>query len=113
MPNSQSDHRVRVAIAILNKNGEKIFLHQTNLPRHTRVPYCVFQITKTSVAKNFVNGKLTFDCEIENLIPTDPKLSGKLSTAANIPKKPFSNSNQLAFAGMEKIFETEICRHHH
>ncbi len=106
MPNSQSDHRVRVAIAILNKNGEKNYLHMTNLPRRTRMPYCVFQITKTSFAKNFVNGKLTFHCEIENLIPTDSMNSGQMSTAVNIPKTQFSNNNQLAFAGMEKIFES-------
>jgi speckle-type POZ protein len=95
-----------VTIAISNRNDEKIFPQRTFIPRGKRAPHCVYEITKTDFDKNFFNGTLVLACKIEQLITTDLSGGGKLPTAANSPEKPFSNSNQLAFAGMENIFET-------
>jgi speckle-type POZ protein len=97
---------VRVKISISNKNREKIFPQQHYLPKQTSLPYCVFQIEKTSLVESncFVNGQLIIYCEIENLIPTRFVLSGKSSTEANFHKKPFNNSDQLV-AQLEELYE--------
>jgi speckle-type POZ protein len=97
---------VRVTIAILNQNREKIFPQQLRLPENTCLPHCIFQIEKTNLVESqcYVDGKITFDCEIEYLIPKDPALLGKSSTVADIHEKPFSNNDQL-IAQLEGLYE--------
>nr|CAH0107392.1 unnamed protein product [Daphnia galeata] len=83
----QTGSPVRVKVAVLNQNREKIFPKQHCLPKKTDLPCVIFQIKKTLLFEsNCVdNGKLNIYCEIENLYPKEPPFqSGKSSAVADI-----------------------------
>jgi speckle-type POZ protein len=105
---SSSIHPVQVTIGILSRKREKLFLHQSRLPRRTKLPYCVFQIEKQKLMESgcFVNGNLTIDCEIQTLIQKAPvKLLGQLSIVADFHEKTCGNSDRLVVAKLEELFE--------